>query len=287
MCEKKALPKPGQIRLIACDIDGTLLPFGAEHISEANKQAIAEARARGIAFILATGRQYGTAMARIAELNADDLPVIASSGADVRVKGKTVKTRPMDDSLVADIVADLQTRGVPQYLFCGDDILCTADDTNNELFAIWRSDAQGRDPVRVLPSTKALLEAAHGRTEKMLAFVATEEQHDELLPHMTERYSDKADIACGGGLNLEMISKDATKAAGLETVCELLDIPIEKAMAIGDSGNDIQMLQAAGLGVAVADGMEEARQAADAVVASSSENGAAQAIRRYALGEDV
>lgn len=273
----------GTVRLIACDIDGTLLPFGNEKVSEENMRAIKEARDAGILVTLATGRHYPTARARVEEMGVADLPVIASNGADVRVNGRSVHISAMDDAIVEGIVKALIERGVPRYLFCEDEILCLPEDQDDEVFRMWTSDAGGTCPVRMYDSADELLEAARGRTQKMLAFVKTQEEHDSLLSFMNEMYGKTADITCGGGLNLEINAPGVTKALGLEKVCELLGIPIEQVMAIGDSGNDAEMLRAAGLGVAVGDAMEEARDAADVVVAAAEDDGVAEAIRVYAL----
>lgn len=274
---------PDEILLVACDIDDTLLPFGKDRVSAANMDAIRRTRRKGVKFILATGRHYATARTRIDEVNEGDLPVIAANGAEIRVGGRAVHVSAMDDSVVEEITRELIARGVPRYLFCGDDILCLEEDNNPEVFALWNRDAAGEDPVRILGSLDELLKAARGRTQKMLAFVHTQEEHDELLPAMLERFGDAADITCGGGLNLEINAPDVSKGAALQTVCDMLGVSISQTMAIGDSGNDTQMLEAAGLGVAVGNAMQEAKDAADAVVETSDEDGVARALERFVL----
>lgn len=274
--------RPG-IRLVACDIDDTLLPFGSEHVSQANMDAIQKTRDKGVIFILATGRHYETARMRVDEINEADCPVIAANGAEIRVGGRAVHVTAMEDAVVEAIIRELIRRGVPRYLFCGDDILCLAEDADEELFALWNRDARGRDPVRVVGGLDELLREARGRTQKMLAFVRTQEEHDELLPAMLEQFGGKADITCGGGLNLEINAPDVSKGAALAAVCEMLGIPMEQTMAIGDSGNDAQMLAAAGLGVAVGNAMDEAKEAADVVVEPSEQDGVARALERFVL----
>ena len=74
-----------------------------------------------------------------------------------------------------------------------------------------------------------------------------------------------------------------SKAHGAQTIANLLSIPNEQALAIGDERNDIELLRWAGLGVCMGDGHAEARACADFVTGSPAEDGAAQAIERFVL----
>lgn len=284
---------PDRIRLIACDIDNTLLPFGAEKISEENLRAIREAREAGIAFVLATGRQYSTAKQRVHEVNMPDMPVIAANGTDIRVGDKSIHMSCMDDETVRELTREISEMDLPVYLFCGDEILCVEKDERPDLFRVWTDEAGGVSPVRMLHSTEELLAEAEGNTQKMLSDVGEDLMegtgdpvlHQKILSDLQHKYGDRADIACGGGLNIEINAPGVSKAEGLRYACDMLEIPVSQTMAIGDSGNDVDLLRAAGMGIAVGNAMDETKSAADVVTASSAENGVAQAIRKYALGE--
>ena len=84
--------------------------------------------------------------------------------------------------------------------------------------------------------------------------------------------------------SVEITHSQATKANGMLTACRILGVDPAHTMAIGDSGNDIPMLRAAALGVAMGNATREVKDAADAVTASNMEDGAAIAIERYILG---
>ena len=83
---------------------------------------------------------------------------------------------------------------------------------------------------------------------------------------------------------VEISHPDASKANGLREACRLLNIDPANAMALGDSGNDIPMLKAAGWGVAMGSASAQVQAAADAVSAPYDQDGAALAIERYVLG---
>lgn len=85
--------------------------------------------------------------------------------------------------------------------------------------------------------------------------------------------------------NIEINTKDANKGAGLKALCEHLGIDLSEAMALGDGGNDITMLKAAGIGVAMGNADEKVKASADVVVGTNEEAGVAEAIRRYVLDQ--
>ena len=77
------------------------------------------------------------------------------------------------------------------------------------------------------------------------------------------------------------------KGNGLRALADYLHIPIEETMAIGDAENDLDIVRTAGIGVAMANGDDCVKNAADFVTRSNLENGVAYAIRRLILGEEV
>ena len=87
------------------------------------------------------------------------------------------------------------------------------------------------------------------------------------------------------GIGFELSPPDATKAAGLRALCEHLGIPVSHAMAVGDGGNDLDLMQAAGFSVAMGNAVDAVRAAADAVTDDCDHDGAAKALIRYMLGD--
>lgn len=85
--------------------------------------------------------------------------------------------------------------------------------------------------------------------------------------------------------NLELNPSGISKASGVGEVCRLLGIGMHEVIAVGDSLNDIAMIRAAGLGVAMGNAQDEVKRAADAVTATNDEDGVAQVIRRYIFGQ--
>lgn len=84
----------------------------------------------------------------------------------------------------------------------------------------------------------------------------------------------------GGCDNLEFNRSDTTKASGLRQLCHLLNVPVEATIAIGDSENDLEVLKAAGTGVAMANAPDEVKAHADYVTASNDDDGGARVLER-------
>lgn len=91
-------------------------------------------------------------------------------------------------------------------------------------------------------------------------------------------------VVSGAPLDLEVTKEGVTKGSGLLVLSELLGIKREEIMAIGDSGNDRDMLLKAGLGIAMENSSQDVLEAADFVTKSNEEDGVAYAIERFVLG---
>ena len=87
--------------------------------------------------------------------------------------------------------------------------------------------------------------------------------------------------------DMESFAAGAGRVFEKANLCRLLGVDMAHVMALGDSGNDISSLTAAGLGVAMGSAPAEVKAAADAVTASNAEDGAALAIERYVLGRET
>ncbi len=90
-----------------------------------------------------------------------------------------------------------------------------------------------------------------------------------------------------GCAELAIMDKGCSKASAAIALAQTLHIPMQEVMALGDNNNDIEMLQAAGWGVAMGQATAAVQAAANIVTASNAEDGAAQAIEHYALRRDL
>jgi hydroxymethylpyrimidine pyrophosphatase-like HAD family hydrolase len=121
------------------------------------------------------------------------------------------------------------------------------------------------------PSTKLLLLEEPGRVQ-------------ELQPIWHERLGDQLYVTISDPEYLEFMSREATKGWALLRLCEHFGIDPSETAAFGDAPNDLPLIQAAGLGVAMANAREAVREAADLIAPSNEEDGVAQVIEGWLDG---
>jgi hypothetical protein len=103
--------------------------------------------------------------------------------------------------------------------------------------------------------------------------------HDEAERFLTEHPA--VDVVSGGFHNLELTRAGVNKGIGLARLAEILGVDPAETMAIGDTGNDLAIIRAAGIGVAMGNGTEDVKAEADYITTSNDEDGVARAIEHF------
>ncbi|HLI70976.1 MAG TPA: Cof-type HAD-IIB family hydrolase [Ktedonobacteraceae bacterium] len=275
------------IRLIAIDIDGTLLtPDG--QITPRTRMAIEAAQRAGIIVTLATARRYFSTGAIATELGLE-LPLIVYDGAlIVNHPARTVLySRALAAGVaqqVVDVFRQFAVQPVVQPCDCMQEEVWTGPAEYDHLeLATYITLAKGR--LRRLPY--AQLCAGQADPLRVVAF-ASEECIQRLLPAVSALACSLHSISLGsyGCAELAVMHPACSKASGVAALASYYNIPLEQVMAIGDNTNDREMLRSAGWSVAMGQASEEVKAAAKAVTGTNLEDGVAQAIERYALLQD-
>ena len=268
-----------KIRLLALDLDGTLTKSD-KTVSEGNKEALRLAQEKGVTIVLASGRPV-LGVAHVAdELGLDKTGgyVIACTGAriiDWKTKEEIVK-EVFPGKYVPEIIEAGKRTGISILSY--NDIGVISENTedryvqlegyNNGIPVIRVEDLEAEireDPVNMM---------AVGEPEKLLeAFetVFSPELGDKLMVFRSE--------PCF----VEILAQGCGKDTALAKLCGMLGIQPEEVMACGDGLNDIPMLSFAGIGVAMENGREEAKAAADYIAPGNDDDGVAEAIRKFIL----
>ena len=270
--------------LVAADIDGTLLTQDG-HLTRRTIQVISRLRDKGITFALATSRRY-TGTAPVAEALAHTGPLILYDGALTL----SYPAGAIDeiDALDADLARDaartmhsLDLRVIAQF----------GDETGERLRVGPPAGQLGHDQVyltRFAQQTTVVplhdLIPAFDPVLRLLSFGA--------LDHLTSAADKISSLPCAlqvlpygnyEAAELTVFSTTASKGNALLRLARRLGIPRERIFAVGDGLNDVSMLRAAGMSVAMGNAAPEIRAVAKAVAGTSDEDGAARAIERYCL----
>lgn len=276
------------IKLVALDLDGTLFD-NSSHISERNLTAIRSITDKGIHVVISTGRPFeGIPFDQIKGTGINYAITANGSGIYEISTGKCLYENAMDEELVTPILNFLLTRDIHMDAFIG---------------------GKGYTPVQcvetaqkltVPSSIKNYIITTRTRQDNILQFI---HENQLKVQKMTLNFYPAADgtlidretvrkflvsnpsitTVCGGYNNLEFTRADANKGVGLRKLAEILGVNPDATMAIGDTENDLAIIEAAGIGVAMGNATDAVKARADYVTTTNTKDGVAAAIEHFIL----
>lgn len=273
------------IRLIAMDMDGTLLTSRPRVIPPENIDALRRAAAAGVHLAIASGRLPDDAgfFALDAEL---PMSIIALNGSTVMEQplGEILESRYIEPQTALHILERLEEGQFMYSLFSDHDVIhCHGQGDVIPLL--------GTHLLRKGSRTRLEHEVsqAFARHDRVSKFVVISEEDGKLqaLRRQLEKEAPLAEITSSWINNIEINPAGVNKGSALTALAASLGIPMSQVMAIGDNDNDISMLRAAGYGVAMGNATPAARAAANWLTLPCEEFGVAAAIRALALGEGI
>jgi Cof subfamily protein (haloacid dehalogenase superfamily) len=279
-----ALPDP-PIRLIALDIDGTIVgDDGVLH--ERTIRAVSEARRRGVRVSIVTGRMASSGAEFAQRLGLDETIVgyqgaIAremSDVADGRV-GRLLRHRPLDVETAAEIVEWTRSAGLIPHFNHLETLILPADDPRAEDYSRF---VGGR--LTLVPSLDGWL--ARRRTVTKVIAVGRAPGPRAAYEDALARFAGRAEPTISHPEFLEFVAPGVSKGEAIMWLARRQGITMAQVMAVGDQINDVEMIVAAGHGVAMGNAPEDVRSVARYVAPDVSEQGAARMIERLVLGED-
>jgi Cof subfamily protein (haloacid dehalogenase superfamily) len=269
-----------KIRLIALDVDGTLLN-DAKQLPEENRAALAEAAAQGVVIAIASGRMTPT-IEPIAELLGIDCVIIAYNGGKVvapRAAGRTVLHHEPVPSEVSDVFVKFAHEKGYLLNFYHDDRLYAEDGPRRRPFMEIYSSRTGAQYHIDDNFTRF-----YGVQPTKLILMGDPSEIDELCVSFRESLGSKAYITKTDLEYLEVMAPGVDKGSALQVMASYYGFTVDEVLAVGDADNDVGMLRAAGLGVAVQNAGPAAKAGADVVTESSNNDSAvAEAVRRWVL----
>ncbi|MGJ3509081.1 Cof-type HAD-IIB family hydrolase [Enemella sp. A6] len=260
-------------RAVAIDIDGTLLS-SRKVVLPSTVEWIARARAAGAHVMISSGRPISGIRGQV-ERGGLTTP-LALSGYNGAI------ARTSDDEVFVDHRMPAETaREVLRFahhrpgsrMACVDDRLI-ADDPNGLLV---RQEIEGNLMTpEVIPDLNEVDEPMH-----KLLFVGSADDTVMTEQALLDEFGDRLAITRSAPIYCEVSMPEATKGGSLQAYCDYYDIPIEQSIVFGDAHNDLAMLRAAGLGVAMGNAHDDVKAAADRVTASHDDDGIALVLEEF------
>ncbi len=259
------------IKAIFLDIDGTLVSMKTHKIPQSAIDAIAQAKSKGVKIFIATGRPTSL-INNIPELQERDLidGYVTMNGAYCIVDGEVVHKNPLSIDQVKTIIefSIEQNISCPVILEHSSGVFQPTP-LFEEIFY---------KKINVAPMTEFTVSEVFAKEIFQLSpFI------DQKLEVLLSQRLSCIEINRWDNNFVDMGSKGSTKSHGIDVMCKHFGLEVSETMAIGDGGNDISMLEYAGLGVAMGNAAAHVQASANYVTAHIDDGGLAAAIDKFVL----
>lgn len=259
------------IKLIASDIDGTLLIEGTDKINPEIFEVIKKLKEKGIIFAAASGRQYGSIRKLFAPVK-DDIIFITDNGSSVFCRGHEMYASIMDRVLLEEVVKKIRT--LPEcYIVISDRKgECYLEQENEGLddflingyhYDVHHVEDVLKEPIEI---NKCSIYKKNGITELAQEFI--------------EKYKGRLNVTLAGDIWLDFMNPEADKGTALKTIQKTMRILPEETMAFGDNMNDLGMLRTAGESYAVENAVEAVKAEAKHIAGKNTEDGVLKVLKK-------
>lgn len=259
-------------KLLVTDVDGTLLDANSQ-LSKLNKKAIKECIASGIEVTIATGKTIDSIRHLIAELDLK-LPQITMNGASiVTSSGEIIESIKFPSELYIGFMRDIRSKGYEP----------TVATTDGSIFCI-----------KYVENMKAMVDS--GEKFKIVKDLETPffinntvsisvpmPASDPMDLYIREKYGSRLQVVRSGKYFFDILNLNASKGSALKKLIKSMGIKKEEVVSFGDSHNDISLLKASGLKIAVKNSFPELLEIADIVTDENYNSGLGTAIYKYIL----
>lgn len=272
-------------RIIFLDIDGTLTEPGTNQPPESAVWAVQQARNEGHLVFLCTGRNYGM-LRPLLQYGFDG--VVASSGGYISYREQIIHDCPMTEQQRSQVLKLLKEHGIYRTVECKESSYTDeefkeylqshiTEKGNSELLR-WQE--QIETSLHILP-----MKEYRGQPVYKVVVMSPSVQQLEVPRAMlaSEFRFCIQDGNQAGFINGEVVNRKFDKGKAVEQVCHVLNVPLQNSVAIGDSMNDREMLETAGLSICMSNGSECLKKLVDDICPSVLEHGIRTAFFKHHL----
>lgn len=262
------------IKMLVCDIDGTLIPYSRDRITSTLKETFDKAKEKGIQILIATGRHYSFIHKSLFEDVNPDYIVTINGACLVDKNGNVIESYPMDEKDVEELIRLCKKHDIGLGFKFKEGVVIYS--SYNQFYKGYVGDKDYGDAVFANPSDIDY-HKTHGLP--LGAFLIGEEaiieSFKEQIPtlHFAWSYTNGYDA----------FPPYCSKATTIESVLKMNNLTWENVMSFGDAENDIEMLRRAKVGVAMGNARDIVKKEADYITVSVDEDGVDYAIKHFNL----
>jgi hypothetical protein len=258
---------------MAIDIDGTLLDKNSQ-ITQSTCDALQKIKEKGITITFATGRFYPDAI-YFAKLLGFSCPMILLHGALIQSQdGKVIRKQGLPPESIPILIEIAKKEKVPFQIFHENFLVIEKKSKWNDVYLSFSE----IKPV-IVPDINQYLK--NHKSPFSFIYLGTEQRMAKLKKVVEDRLNNTIAIASAHPNLLEIIAPDVSKGRALKELAAMKNIPLSQTIAIGDSYNDMEVLKAAGLGVAMGNAPQEVKDIADYITKDNDNDGIAYFVSQY------
>ncbi|MCM1438940.1 MAG: Cof-type HAD-IIB family hydrolase [Roseburia sp.] len=270
-------------KLIVSDFDGTLAD-SRNVVTDRVISAINGYVERGGIFAVCTGRILPSILPRVREMGLKGLVIACQGGviADIE-SGGILRDKTFENGLTSEICAYLESieTNVQAYFTQGFYSDLPAGESH---LALYESIIGVTARHTETPLSEFTAKAAFKFNK--VATMCTPAGQAELYEKIREKFGQVADVTCSAKVLIEISPYGETKGAAVKYLAKRYGVPIEKCCAVGDNLNDLSMIEAAGVGVAVGNAVDGLKNAADFIAPTCDEDAVAAVIEKFGYIEN-
>lgn len=276
-------------KLVCIDMDGTLL--NSKHkITETTKETLRKTHEKGVHIVISTGRMY-TDGEYFSNLIGVKSPVIASNGAVIKEKDRdeVIYKSILSESLTKKLLSISAKHKVPLMFFTPKTLY-----SENILYSIFSHFLKLRKYVSSDMKINTIF--SKEKWDKILTkekenIVKCEfyNRNEEKLRKIRDELKNIKDIevVSSSKYNIEITCKGVSKGRAVEILAGYYNLRKEQVITIGDSENDLSMIEYAGLGIAMGNAIDRVKEKANFITDSNDNEGVAKAINNFILGRTL
>lgn len=276
------MPIKSPIKIIATDLDGTLMMPNHTTVSPRTIKALNKAHDYGVIIAIATGRTHGLIHNVIEQIPFCDYLIFSNGATVVDLKtNEFIYTNWIESKIKDEVIDCIQKYKVFYEVYINGSSVVQKDKSN--LF-----DGDGFNSGflnQIIENIKLVDDIKEELAEKDIEKINVFSSNKTLLTSLREDLMKMNTITISSALvdDIEIVSKTANKGEALRGIAGKLNIVPAEIMAFGDAGNDIKMLQYADFSFAMANGTDECKQSAKYLADSNANDGLAKVVEKYVL----
>lgn len=262
-------------KILISDFDGTLFRTD-KTVSKENLDAINAFIARGGVFVVCTGRMTAGIHQVLKNLGYKGLFVSFNGAELVDTEKGVLYSNKIKNELLYEVTKFIEDRGLNVQAYPGDKLLISGYNENTELYMSMNEvEFIVNNPIHQYVKENGIESA------KVLIFDDVQKV-DGIFDELTTRFPE-LNVVRSNKKMIEITNKGVLKSECVKKLSEIYGVPVSEIIAMGDAGNDVSMIRAAGLGVAVDNASDDVKEACDVIVPSCDDDAVKYVIENYCI----